>query len=72
MQCPSSEGPLWRPPESKARIQLNSKSLEEFATVVRQVPHGTLVCLPDDFIQRVVAYAFFYVMKDPGVKHLPM
>jgi hypothetical protein len=48
----------------KARIQLGSKSLQEFAAATEQLADWALVELPVDFIQREATHAFIDGMRD--------
>jgi hypothetical protein len=48
----------------KARIQLRSMSLQEFAAAVEQLAHWALVRLPVGFIQRKATHAFIDGVRD--------
>lgn len=46
-----------------SRIQLNSKSLQEFAAAIKQLALQTLVRLPVDFIEWTVTHTFIDIVR---------
>jgi len=54
--------------ELKARVQVSSETLQEFAAAVEQLPHRTLVGLPVAFIQTEAAHSFIDGVRDRKVK----
>jgi hypothetical protein len=48
----------WWQPQLKARTQPSIETSHEIAAAAKQLAHQDLVRLPEDFIQKEVAYAF--------------
>jgi hypothetical protein len=51
-------------PQLKVRAELSGEPLQEFAAAIQQLVHCALVGLPEDHIQKEVAYAFIDRLKD--------